>query len=87
VFDVIVAFINALPKIILIAVSAFAMWNIGRAATGAPVGSGHFETRYSKRGYPIQMWVRDMPRLDESYLKCVVYLYPTEDAAEKGELA
>jgi len=47
--------------------------------------SGHFETRYSRRGYPLQMWVRDMPRLDERYLNCVVYLYPCEDAAEKGE--
>ena len=57
-----------------------------RSAPGAHVGSsGHFETRYSKRGYPIQMWVRDMPRLDDSYLKCVVYLYPDERSAETGE--
>jgi hypothetical protein len=51
----------------------------------APESTGHFETRYSARGYPIQIWVRDMPRLDDRYLKCVVYLYPSEDAAKDGE--
>jgi len=49
----------------------------------APIG--HFETRYSKRGFPVQVWVRDMPRFDDSIIDCVVYLYPSEAAAEDGE--
>lgn len=46
---------------------------------------GRFETRYSERGYAVQVWVCDMPRIDDGLLDSIVYLFPSEAAAEDGE--
>src|SRR3990172_5771600 len=47
--------------------------------------TGRWETRYSKRGIPHQVWVSQMPWIDPSFLECTVYLYPSEAEAEDGK--
>jgi hypothetical protein len=42
-------------------------------------------TRYSKRGISHQVLKARMPRIPDKFLDCVVYLYPSEAAAEDGE--
>jgi hypothetical protein len=72
---------------VIMAASAIMVALIAAVTTlAAPMTSGHFETRYSKGGHAVQLWVSDMPRLPDSILDCVVYLYPSEAAAEDGEL-
>ncbi len=73
--------------IIIALIGAIALnWQKAATATGAPVGSsGHYETRYSLRGHPYRIRVRDMPRIDDVLLDVIVYLYPSEAAAEDGE--
>ena len=39
----------------------------------------------SKRGYPFAYIERPMPWIEPAFLDCVVYLYPSEAAAEDGE--
>ena len=46
--------------------------------------SGRWETHYSKRGFPYQIWQRLMPWIEPEVLECAVYLYPSEAAAEDG---
>lgn len=41
-------------------------------------------TRYSRRGIPHQVLEPLMPRIDDTVLECVVYLYPSEVDAESG---
>lgn len=48
---------------------------------------GYWVERLSGRGNPYRIWVPAMPLIDDVYLKCVVYLYPTRTAAEKGARA
>src|ERR1700730_13896073 len=42
-------------------------------------------TRLSRRGVPHQVLERQVPRIPDNLLDCVVYLYPSEAAAEDGE--
>jgi hypothetical protein len=42
-------------------------------------------TRLSRRGIPYQVLERQLPRIPDRLLDCVVYLYPSEAAAEDGE--
>ena len=46
--------------------------------------AGTWETRYSSRGFPYQVWQRTMPWIDPANLECTVYLYPSERDAEDG---
>lgn len=44
--------------------------------------------RYSAGGHPYTTWVPyGMPRIPDAWLECVFYLYPTREAAERGEHA
>lgn len=42
-------------------------------------------TRFSKMGHPYQVLKPSVPRIPDNFLDCVVYLYPSEAAAEDGE--
>jgi hypothetical protein len=42
-------------------------------------------TRYSRRGIPYQFIEAVVPRIPDEMLDCVVYLYPSEAAAEDGK--
>jgi hypothetical protein len=46
---------------------------------------GKWVTRYSPRGIPYQFLEKSVPRIPDDFLECVVYLYPSEAAAEDGE--
>jgi hypothetical protein len=46
---------------------------------------GYWVTRHSSRGNIFRAWVFAMPRIDDPYLECVVYLYPDRPRAEAGE--
>ncbi len=37
------------------------------------------------RGQPFYVLERSVPRIDDNFLNCVVYLYPSVEAAEVGE--
>src|SRR5688500_19015445 len=39
---------------------------------------------YSNTGIPFTVWEKEMPRINEVFLDCVVYLYPTVEDAETG---
>lgn len=46
------------------------------------------EIRLSSSGFPFIAWKRGlMPRIADDFLDCVFYLYPSREAAEKGEEA
>lgn len=47
--------------------------------------TGRWVTRYSRSGIPFQGWEKPVPRIPDRLLNCVVYLYPSEAAAEEGE--
>lgn len=47
--------------------------------------SGKYELRYSVRGQPFYVWERPMSRIHDWMLDCVVYLYPSAEAADVGE--
>ena len=49
------------------------------------LASFRWVTRYSARGVPYQVGLPDMPWIDPQYLESVVYLYPSEAAAEDGD--
>ncbi len=42
-------------------------------------------THLSRRGIPYQVLERQVPRIPDNLLHCVVYLYPSKAAAEDGE--
>jgi hypothetical protein len=46
---------------------------------------GNWVTRYSMRGIPYQVLEPVVPRIPDNILDCVVYLYPSEAAAQDGE--
>ena len=49
---------------------------------------GKWVVRKSARGYDYRVWRRgSMPRIHNQFLECSVYLYPSKEAAEKGERA
>lgn len=42
----------------------------------------------SARGEPVTLWKRSrMPRIDDRFLECVVYFYPSTEAAQEGRRA
>jgi hypothetical protein len=43
-----------------------------------------YERRYSGDGDSVDVWVC-MPRIEDAYLDTIIYLYPSEDAANRGE--
>jgi len=45
---------------------------------------GRWEKRYSSGGDPFYVWVC-MPRIEDAYLEAVIYLYPSELTASRGE--
>lgn len=49
-----------------------------------PSLSGRWEKHVSWRGYPYWVWRKPMPRLDDSFINSVVYLYPSEEDAKQG---
>jgi hypothetical protein len=50
-----------------------------------PDFSGEWVTRYSSRGNPYRYWRAAVPFISRDYLESVVYLYPSEAAAEDGK--
>jgi hypothetical protein len=46
---------------------------------------GKWVTRVSSRGHPYRVWEVPVPRIPDQFLKSVVYLYPSEAAADDGE--
>ncbi len=42
-------------------------------------------SRRSARGHSYSYWVQPMPRIRDTYLDCVIYLYPDARSAEAGE--
>lgn len=49
--------------------------------------SGEWERRISHLGHPYWVWEKHMPRIDDEYLDCVIYLYPSVRDAEQGKRA
>jgi hypothetical protein len=43
------------------------------------------EKRLSMRGNPYWVWRREMPRVEDALLDCIIYLYPTKKDACDGE--
>lgn len=41
-------------------------------------------TRYSYRGYPYTLWEKEVPRIQDEYLDCSIYLYASVTDAERG---
>jgi hypothetical protein len=49
-------------------------------------GSGYWIERKSARGYTYRVWRREpMPRIEQRYLDCAIYLYASEASAKAGE--
>jgi hypothetical protein len=48
---------------------------------------GHWVTKTSSRGHSYQVWKFAVPRIDDIFLECVVYLYPDRPSAEAGKQA
>src|SRR5690349_14448253 len=48
--------------------------------------SGYWEERKSARGYIFRVWrFEPMPRIEQQYLDCAIYLYASEQSARDGE--
>jgi len=45
---------------------------------------GRLELRYSRAGHPFHVWKREMRKIDDIILDCVIYLYPTMKDADAG---
>lgn len=43
------------------------------------------EVIYSEDGTPFPVWRKVMPRIEDTYLDIVIYLYPSTETAKKGE--
>ncbi len=46
---------------------------------------GYWEQKFTYRGYPYLDWIPPMARLDNTFIDSVVYLYPSEQAANNHE--
>ena len=51
-----------------------------------PAHPGGYERRYSLRGQPFYVWKKPVPRISDQILDCVVYVYPSVDDAQSGEM-
>lgn len=49
--------------------------------------AGGYELRYTRRGRPLYVWKKSMPRIADQFLDSVVYLYPSVEDAEVGRAA
>src|SRR4051794_13540459 len=48
--------------------------------------SGYWIERKSARGYTYRVWrVEPMPRIEQQYLDCAIYLYASKESANTGE--
>ena len=45
---------------------------------------GHWVTKTSLRGHSYRVWKFAVPRIDDSFIECVVYLYPDGPSADAG---
>jgi len=48
------------------------------------ITSGHWEVRRSKLGHPFTVWIEPVPRIPDELADSIVYLYPSEAAAQDG---
>jgi hypothetical protein len=49
-----------------------------------PAREGRWVTRHTARGYAYTDWEPPMPRIDDEYLDCAIYLYRSRHEAEEG---
>jgi hypothetical protein len=49
--------------------------------------SAHWVTKTSSRGHSYRVWKFAVPRIDDRFLQCVVYLYPDRPSADSGKQA
>src|SRR5690242_19188032 len=48
---------------------------------------GHWVTKMSSRGHSYRVWEFAVPRIEDAFLQCVVYLYPDRPSACAGKQA